>query len=297
VISAVLHTDPGCPWAYSAIPALRALEWRYGDQLAWRLVVIGLTEHASQYVERGYTPLGNARNQARFRDRFGMPFAATPKARVAGTARACRLIVAARIDAPGSEWRVLRALQLANFATLMLLDEDRDLAAALADVPGVDADALVARIDEPDVVAAYERDRAEARTAAGSAAVLQGKAARTDGPVRFTAPSLVLERDGTRLVAGGWQPLEAYDVLVTNLDPGLRREPPPDGPEPLLRRFSEGITTQEAAVLLARGNDAPDRRLTERALQELAAEGKAVRTPLASDALWTASGAPGRTRS
>jgi 2-hydroxychromene-2-carboxylate isomerase len=288
VISAVLHTDPGCPWAYSALPALRALDWRYGDQLSWRLVLIGLTDDAGQYVARGYTPLRNARRQAEFRDRFGMPFAAAPKARVAATARACRAIAAARLDAPGSEWRALRALQLANFTTPMLLDDDRDLAAALSGVPGVDGDALVTRIDDPDVVAAYERDRAEARAAAGSAAALQGKTARTVGPERYTAPSLALERDGLRLVAGGWQPLPAYDVLVANLDPGLRREPPPDGPEPLLRRFPDGLTTQEVAVLLARGNDDPDRAAAERALLELAAAGRALRAPLAGDALWTA---------
>jgi 2-hydroxychromene-2-carboxylate isomerase len=288
VISAVLHTDPACPWAYSALPALRALEWRYGDQLAWRLVVIGLTEHASQYVERGYTPLRAARGQAAFRDRFGMPFAATPKARMAGTSRACRLIVVARIDAPGCEWRVLRALQLANFTTTMLLDEDRDLAAALRDVAGLDGEALVARIDDDDVVAAYERDRAEARSAAGSAAELQGKTATTDGPVRFTAPSLVLEREDVALVAGGWQPLAAYDVLVANLDPGVRRQPPPDGPGPLLRRFPDGLTTQEVAVLVARGNDDPDRAAAERGLLELVADGRATRVPLAGDGLWRA---------
>jgi 2-hydroxychromene-2-carboxylate isomerase len=289
VISAVLHTDPACPWAYTAIPALRALEWRYGDQLEWRLVLIGLTERASQYVERGYTPLRAARSQAGFRDRFGMPFAATPKARMAGTARACRLTAAARIEAPGSEWRVLRALQLANFTTTMLLDEDRDLAEALRGLAGVDGDALVARIDDPDVVAAYERDRQEARDAAGSAAELQGKTATTDGPVRFTAPSLLLGLNGARLVAGGWQPLPAYDVLIANLDPALRREPPPDGPAPLLERFPEGLTTQEAAVLLARGNDDPDRAAAEQALQELAAAGRAARIPMANDALWVAS--------
>jgi hypothetical protein len=207
---------------------------------------------------------------------------------MAGTSRACRVAAAARIDAPGSEWRVLRALQLANFTTTMLLDEDHDLAAALRGVPGVDGDALVARIDDPDVVAAYERDREEARSAAGSAAELQGKTATTDGPVRFTAPSLVLALNGSRLVAGGWQPLPAYDVLVANLDPSLRREPPPDGPASLLERFPEGLTTQEVAVLLADGNDDPDRAAAERALQELTAGGEAVRVPVANDALWVA---------
>jgi len=34
--------------------------WRYGDGLRWRLVLIGLTEDASQYVARGYTPLRGA---------------------------------------------------------------------------------------------------------------------------------------------------------------------------------------------------------------------------------------------
>jgi 2-hydroxychromene-2-carboxylate isomerase len=286
VVSAVLYTDPACPWAYSAIPALRALEWRYGDQLEWRLVVIGLTEHRRQYEARGYTPLRAARSQTEFRDRFGMPFAATPKARMAGTSRACRAIVSARLDRPGSEWAALRALQLANFTTTMLLDNDDDLVAALDGVPELDGAALVGRIDDADVVAAYERDREEARSAAGSAAELQGKTATTDGPVRFTAPSVVLALNGSRLVAGGWQPLPAYDVLVANLDPGLRREPPPDDPEPLLERFPGGLTTQEVAVMLARGNDDPDRAGAEAALLALVAAGRARKLPLGGDALW-----------
>ena len=35
---------------------------RYGDQLSWRLVLIGLTDDAGQYVARGYTPLRKADN-------------------------------------------------------------------------------------------------------------------------------------------------------------------------------------------------------------------------------------------
>jgi 2-hydroxychromene-2-carboxylate isomerase len=286
VISATLYTDPGCPWAYSGIPAVRVLEWRYGDQLAWRLVMVGLTEQASQYEARGYTPLGSALGQLRFRDRYGMPFSPAPKPRVSATSRACRVIVAARLERPGTEWRVLRALQLANFTTPLVLEDDRELAEALGGLDGVDGERLVARIDDPEVVAAYERDRAETRSAEGSAAELQGKTAATDGPVRFTAPSVVFERDGVRLVAGGFQPVQAYDVLVANLDPGLRREPPPETPEPLLLRFPEGLTTPEVAVLLARGNDAPDGTGAEAALLELVAAGRARREPLGDGALW-----------
>lgn len=290
MIQATLYSDPACPWAYSESPALRVIDWRYGDQLDWRMVLIGLTEDASQYAERGYTPLRGAVGQASFRSRYGMPFSPAPKSRLSGTSRACRVVVAARIDHPGSEWRVFRELQLANFTTPLVLDDDAQLADALRGVAGIDADALVARIDDPDVVEAYNRDRAETRTAAGSAAELQGKTRITDGPVRFTAPSVVFSHNGTSVVAGGFQPVEAYDVLVANLDPTLRREPPPQTPEPLFARFLDGLTTQEVAALMAEGNDRPDRAAAETALLELVAAGRATREPLGDDALWKPAG-------
>jgi predicted DsbA family dithiol-disulfide isomerase len=286
VIDATLYSDPACPWAYSENPALRVIEWRYGEQLSWRLVLIGLTEDASQYERRGYTPLGGALGQLRFRRRYGMPFAPAPKARLSATARACRAVVAARIAQPGSEWRVYRALQLANFTTALVLEDDAQLADVLGAVPGIDANEIVARIDAPDVVEAYERDRRETRTAEGSAAELQGKTATTDGPVRFTAPSVTFESGGRRLIAGGFQPVEAYDVLIANLDPTLNRQPPPETPEPLLEHFEDGLTTQEVAALMARGNEAPDRASAEAALIELVGAGRAVREPLGDDALW-----------
>ena len=286
MIATTLYSDPACPWAYSENPALRVIEWRYGDQLDWRLVLVGLTESASQYEERGYTPLRGALGQALFRRRYGMPFSPAPKARLSATSRACRAVVAARLSSPGSEWRVFRAIQFANFTTPLVLDDDAMLADALRGVPGVDAEELVAAIDSPEVLEAYEADKAETRTAAGSAAELQGKTRVTDGPVRFTAPSLVFESNGARLVAGGFQPVEAYDILIANLDPALRREPPPETPEPLLERFADGLSTQEVAALLTHGNERPDRAGAEAALLELVAEGRAVRQPLGDDALW-----------
>lgn len=288
MITAWLYNDPACPWGYSANPALRVLEWRYGDQLDWRLVLIGLTEQASQYERRGYTPLRGALIQLRFR-RFGMPFAPAPKPRVAATARACRAVVAARLREPGSEFAAFRALQLANFTSGLVLDDDEQLAATLqaAGLPGAE---LVAALDSPEVSEAYERDRAQTRTAAGSPAELQGKTATTDGPVRFTAPSVVFERDGRRLVAGGHQPVEAYDVLVANLDPALTRRPAPENPLPVLERFPYGLSTQEVAAVLTVDNDPVDREGAERGLIELAAAGRAHRRPLGDDALWFPAG-------
>ncbi|MGD9572928.1 MAG: DsbA family protein [Thermoleophilia bacterium] len=286
-ITATLYTDPGCPWAYSAIPALRVMEWRYGDGLRWRLVMIGLAEDPSRYLSRGYTPESVLAGHAVFRDRFGMPFSLPRKGRVTATGRGCRAVVAARLRDPGSEWAVLRALQIANFTSPLMLDDDASVAAAL-DAAGLDGAGLVEAIADPEVEAAYQADRAEARAAGGSAAELQGKTATTDGPVRFTAPSVVFARDGARLVAGGWQPVEAYDVLVANLDPSLPRQAPPPDPGPLLERWPEGLVTREVALLMTRGNDAVDEAAAERALGDLVAAGRATRTTLGQSALWRA---------
>jgi predicted DsbA family dithiol-disulfide isomerase len=286
MISTTLYSDPACPWAYSESPALRVIEWRYGDQLDWRLVLVGLTEDASQYEARGYSPVRGVLGQARFRERYGMPFSTQIKPRLSATSRACRAVIAARMQHPGSEWRVFRALQLANFNSPMLLDDDSHLAEALRIVPGIDPDAIVAQIDASEVVETYRADRDQTRKAAGSAAELQGKTATTDGPVRFTAPSVVFERDGTSLVAGGFQPVEVYDVLVANLDPTLHREPPPEDPAPLLERFPDGLTTQEVAALMAGNNEKPDRATAEAALLQLVASGVAVRHALGDDAVW-----------
>jgi predicted DsbA family dithiol-disulfide isomerase len=285
MISSTLYSDPACPWAYSESPALRVLEWRYGVQLDWRLVVIGLAENASRYEAIGYTPLRGALGQLSFR-RYGMPFAPAPKERMSATARACRAVVAARLTQPGSEWRVFRALQLANFTTPLVLDDDAQLAEVLRGVPGLDAAAVIAALDDPAVTEAYEHDKAQARTAAGTPSELQGKTANSDGPVRYTAPSVVFESAGRRLEAGGFQPVEAYDVLVANLEPAIERRPAPDTPAPLLEYFPDGVTTQEVAAMLTDGNDAPDRVAAERALLELVAAGEAERVPLGDDALW-----------
>jgi 2-hydroxychromene-2-carboxylate isomerase len=284
----VLHfSDPGCPWAYSASPAHAALRWRYGDQLDWRLVLIGLTEDAQQYRDRGYTPERQARGYMNFR-RYGMPFATQPKRRVAATSRACRAVVAARLEDRALGDAAFRALQLMQFTTPLVLDDDGDLAAGLRRVSGLDALATVGRIDDRDVVRAYEADRALARTAEGSPTAFQGKAATTDGPVRYTAPSLVFERDGVRLEAGGFQPVEAYDVIVANLDPTLTRRPAPEDPLEALEEAPLGLVTAEVAEIMRPGTHPADRGVTEEALIESAARGEAVRVPTGDDAVWLA---------
>jgi protein-disulfide isomerase-like protein with CxxC motif len=142
VIDVTHFTDPGCPWAYSAWPAHTTLRWRYGEQLRWTLVMVGLTEDAGQYAARGYSPTRSAVGYGRFR-RFGMPFQITPKARLSATSPACRAIVATRLAAPALEDAALRALQFAQFTTTGTLDDLETLRSALAGVEGLNADAVV----------------------------------------------------------------------------------------------------------------------------------------------------------
>ena len=73
VIDVTEYTDSGCPWAYSASPAMAVLRWRYGAQLRWRIVMIGLAEDPQVYIDRGYTTTRAAVGALSFR-RFGMPF-------------------------------------------------------------------------------------------------------------------------------------------------------------------------------------------------------------------------------
>jgi 2-hydroxychromene-2-carboxylate isomerase len=285
-LTATHYSDPGCPWAYSVSPALAVLYWRYGAGIDWRLVTIGLTERGDQYEKRGYTPAKSARGYRTFR-RFGMPFTTEPRRRIPGTSRACRAIVATRLSDPANEYNVFRALQLGWFTTSLVLDEDADIATALGQVEGLDAAAIVAALDDPAVVEAYERDRAEARTAAGGPTEYQGKAANSDGAVRFTAPSVVFETaDGRRLEAGGFQTIEAYDALIANLDRTLERRDAPSDPLEALVEFRYALSTQEVAAIMTSGNDAPDPGAAEDALIDLAAGGKVTRLPAGAGALW-----------
>jgi 2-hydroxychromene-2-carboxylate isomerase len=289
-VTATHFTDPACPWAYSARPAHARLRWRFGDQIEWRLVLIGLSESAAAYEQRGYTPDRLLVGQQVFSARFGMPFSFERKPRMAGTARACRAIVAARELDPAFGEAALRALQLLQFTTPRLLDDDEDLRAVLGEVPGLDADDVVARMDDPEIVAAYEADRALARSAAGSPTHAQDRFSTSDGPVRYTAPSVIFEsQDGRRFEVGGFQPFEAYDTALANLNPTLDRRPAPGGALDALLEFPDGLTTAELASVL-RPSDLvdTDHETTSAELAELERSGAVLRQTTGNDAVWRA---------
>jgi predicted DsbA family dithiol-disulfide isomerase len=284
----VIHfTDPGCPWAYSAEPDLNALRYRYGSGLRWRRVMIGLAESHEGYDGRGYRPEKSASSRTSFARRFGMPFRFEARPRNMGTGLPCRAVKAAELQDDDLAEALLRALRFGYFATPLLMDTDEAIRTQAATVAGLDVDRLMADVTSAAVEEAYQADRAETRNAAetGRPMILQDKHADTDGAHRYTAPSVVFERDGRRLVAGGWQSFAVYDVMVANLAPELERRETPE-PGDLLPHFPHGLTTQEVAVTCTENLKEVDREGTLRKLVILAFEGKARRVDLGDDALW-----------
>jgi hypothetical protein len=216
-----------------------------------------------------------------------MPFATQPRTQVHGTWPMCRVVVATRRLNPEREYAVFRALQFAQFTSTAYLEDANALRDAIAWVPGIDADAIVKAARDPETERVFAQDRADARTAAGGPTEFQGKSANTDGNVRFTAPSLKFTNaDGQTLEAGGFQSFEAYDVLIANLDPALPRRAAPASPLEALAELPYGLSTQEVAAVMARGNDAPDRAAAEDALIAVTAAGEARRIAFGHDALW-----------
>jgi len=279
-------SDPGCPWAWSASPAIAALKWRYGDQLEWRNVMIGLTENGSVYEERGYTAAGQARGYRSFRER-GMPFATEPRERVHGTWPMCRVVIATRRLAPDREYAVFRALQLAQFTTTLDLEDDAQLVEAIGWVGGIDAEQIVEAAHDPETEALFEQDKDLARTAANSPTEFQDKHANTDGRVRYTAPSIrFTNRQGVTLEAGGFQSFEVYDVLVANLDQSLTRRPPAETAAEALTAFPDGLTTAEVALIMTQDKYAPDLNKAEDSLITAIETGAVTRLPFGHDALW-----------
>jgi hypothetical protein len=203
-----------------------------------------------------------------------------------GTGAACRLVKAAERQGVPQAEAVLRALRFGWFTTDLVMDEPETLRAVAESVDGLDAERALADAHTAEVEEAYQQDRAESRSPARFAVKL-GRTAATDGPDRYTAPSLVLRAEGRESVAPGYQPFEAVDVLVMNLVPQADRLPVPSLPD-LLAAYPGGLTTAEVARVLADTTDEPDLAESEDALIRLAVAGSARRQALGHDALWTA---------
>jgi predicted DsbA family dithiol-disulfide isomerase len=247
------YTDPGCPWAYSAEPFRRRLNWLYGDRLEWRARLVGLAESPDEYVDRGFTPERQSQAFASIARDHGMPIDTSQRPRMAATVPACRAVVAARLRAPEHERRLLRRLRVRHFAG-ELLDDPQTIAGAARDA-GLDPAQLEVWMRDDAVEAALREDMAAAREPLAAARVLDHKLANWSGGRRYTCPSYEIVRvsDGVRIAVPGFQPWAVYDVVTANLVPGVDRREPPDSVEQVLEWTATPLATQEVAVVCAIG--------------------------------------------
>src|SRR3954452_13482412 len=243
------YTDPGCPWAYSAEPFRRRLNWLYGDRLEWRVRLVGLAESPDEYVDRGFTPERQSQSFATIAREHGMPIDTSLRPRMAATLPACRAVVAARLHAPEHERRLLRRLGVRHLAG-ELLDAPQPIAGAARDAGLAPAD--VERWSRDDgVETALREDMAAAREPLAAARVLDHKLANWSGGRRYTCPSYEIVRveDGVRIAVPGFQPWGVYDVVLANLVPGVDRREPPSAVEEVLAWTGTPLATKEVAVV------------------------------------------------
>jgi predicted DsbA family dithiol-disulfide isomerase len=268
VIDITLYTDPACPFAFSAEPARLRLRWHYGDGLRWRLTMIVLTLEPGEAEKLASGASG-------LQARYGMPIHPFPAMRPASSEPACRAVVAARLNAPGTEARLLRALRTRTMSG-GLLDDPLLIDTAARDT-GLDPDELRAWSAAPATDEALAQDIAASRQPSAAARALDHKLGGPPDERRYTAPSYELTTAHASASLPGFNPVEAYEAAIANLDPGLTRRPPPETVSELLEWADAPLATAEVVQIMQR----PEAEVRAQLAMT------AVATPAGADLYWT----------
>jgi predicted DsbA family dithiol-disulfide isomerase len=265
VLDVELFTDPACPFAFSAEPVRVRLRWHYGDGLRWTTRMIVLTREAGEAEKLAEGAPGLQR-------RYGMPIDPRPYPRPASSEPACRAVVAARLHAPDRAGALLRRLRV-RVMQAGLLDDPRLIDAAAADA-GLDPAAVRAWCATDEVAAALEGDAAAARDPLPAARALDHKLGGPRDQRRYTAPSYVIDD----VAIPGFNPVEAYETAIANLDPTLSRRPKPGSVSELLEWAPEPLATAEIVLIMQE----PE------AVVRAALAGCGTPVPAGADFYWTA---------
>jgi predicted DsbA family dithiol-disulfide isomerase len=239
-----LYTDPACPFAFSAEPIRQRLRWHYGDGLRWRTTMIVLTLEPGEAEKLQAGAPGLQR-------KYGMPIDPAPYPRPSSSEPACRAVVAARLNAPSYEERLLRRLRMRRMDG-GLLDDPALIAAAATDV-GLEPDELRRWCDSPGVEDALQDDIARSRRPTAAARAIDHKLGGPESERRYTAPSYELSAGGRTFSLPGYNPVEAYEAVIANLDPELPRRPKPETVRELLAWFDEPLATAEVTAIMGPG--------------------------------------------
>lgn len=269
--------DPLNPHGWAAEPALRRLRMSFPD-LSWtfRPTVLFATWEDYEGPEFENGRQGAAATCARVSERSDMPideylwFEDPPSSSL----DACLAVAAAAEQSETAGQRALRALREATFIRRSNVSERDALRSALSSAPGVDADAVIAALEDgtAESALASRRDARENLTAAGVQMV-------GDRP---RLPTVVVRGDADVRGLSGRRNYGSYRGAVTDV---TDLEPAEDRPsvDEILDRFSpEGWVS--AAELSALAGEPPD-VVADRAA-EMETAGGAVRRSFASESFW-----------
>ncbi|MGE4425840.1 MAG: hypothetical protein AB7G37_05225 [Solirubrobacteraceae bacterium] len=295
-VTVTTFTDPACPFAYSAEPIRWRLRWRFGDQLDWRLRMVGLSRDGSSYERMGFTPEKAAAGLRSF-DRYGQPLTVAVGRPIGATWPACRAIVAVR-ERVGTDaaLQVLGALHALTLGAARPLSAPETIADAIAEV-GVTPDTLETWLADPEVEAAFAADMTAARRPSAAALATDQKLApageewdpdpATVDPSlppasgrRYTCPSYVVTSGDRTLEAPGFHTSLTIETLLANLEPGLEQRPWAEDPHDVLRWAAQPLTTQEVAAVL-------DREDERDVVASLLRSAGATEQRVGNDARWT----------
>ena len=253
-------TDPACPFAWSAEPALRRLEWLYGDQLEVTPRMVVLSERVEDFAAKGFTTDMQARSMASIAERYGMPIDATERPRMVATIHAARAVVAARVHAPDHAGALLRRLRVRHMAG-DLIDEQEVIDAAATEA-GLDADRLWGWTKEAEVERLLREDMLAARSPLPAARALDHKLGGPAEERRYTCPSLVVHVEGRdTVVAPGFQPVAAYEALLANVAPDLERRADPESVAEVLGWAEQPLAAAEVAAVMDTSREKADEEL------------------------------------
>jgi 2-hydroxychromene-2-carboxylate isomerase len=228
-------TDPACPFAFSAEPIRQRLRWHYGEQLIWRTRMIVLTLEPGEAEKLA----GGAPELQR---RYGMPIDPAPRSRPASSEPACRAVVAARLHAPETEQPLLRRLRVLNMAGGLL--DDPGLIAQAALEAGLDPDEVGRWTKTTEVDEALSADIEAARSPSPAALALDHKLSGPEGERRYSAG------ESLTITIPGFNPTEAYELAIANLDPEVKRRAVPENVRRALEWAEEPLATAEVAALM-----------------------------------------------
>ncbi|MDQ6822300.1 MAG: DsbA family protein [Actinomycetota bacterium] len=276
-VGVTIYTDPGCPFGFNAQRQETQLQWHYGERLDTRRRMIVLSEESSSFEERGLSREMVAGNAKRLRSQYGMPMLTEPPDRLPATIQACRVYVGARIHDPARADLLLRCLRRRAFSEGQRLDELDTIHAAGADA-GVAPDTIDAWMADEQVKRQLREDMAATRAPLPEALALAHRLSRSNGGLRYSTASAVLERGDRRVVMPGFQPFAVYEVAVANVAPEIERRPPPETVEEVLAWAPYPLATAEVAELRGIGLD--------RAREELQRAGAKL-AEAAGDGYWS----------